>query len=127
MISMKKFRKIEIKNPKLQKIRNEFRRLIFLECKKRKKESEDKKWAIIKNPDGSLRKQNKEEIRMIAQLNSQFWAIENPLRHSIILCRACGKLEGDRIYHPKSNSWHCLRCFEYFHEALEDYDKTVSD
>lgn len=125
---MKKFRKIEIKNPKLQKIRDGFRELIGIACKEKEREINHKKWAITRNSDGTLRENiSEEDWEKVGQLNADFWAIESSLRRSIILCSACGKLEGDRIYHPKSNNWHCPRCFEYFREGIEEMVKNGQD
>jgi len=113
---MKKFRKIEIKNPKLQKIRNEFRKLIFIASKENEQEIEDKKWAITTTPNGSLREGiTDKDWEEVGKLNGQYWAIESPLRRSIVECNICHELESDRIYYPETGEWYCPECYDKFY------------
>ena len=119
---MKKYREIKIKDPRLQKIRHEFRRIISLECKKIKKEIEYKKWAITRNPNNTLRKGiTNEDWEEVGKLNSQYWALETPFRKSIILCNICRRLEGDRIFYPKTGEWYCPECYDKFYVHPEQF------
>ncbi len=120
MMSMKKYREIKIKDSRLRKIRNEFRKLINLECKKREVEIDNKKWAIGKDSDGKYRP-TEEDRKLIGQLNSQYWAIESPRRRSIIRCNICHELESDRIYYPETGEWYCPDCYDKFYVHPEQF------
>ncbi|MFX1489565.1 MAG: hypothetical protein ACFFBI_10485 [Promethearchaeota archaeon] len=45
------------------------------------------------------------------ELNKQFWAIERPLRASILLCPACFKTDKDMTYNPVLKTWYCTDCY----------------
>ncbi len=86
---MKSKRTIIIKDPDLRKIRNNLRSLIISAC------SVEKAKALnTKNGD-----------------ESKFWAIERPLRASILLCPACFQSDKDMTYNPVLKTWYCIDCY----------------
>ncbi|MBD3194484.1 MAG: hypothetical protein GF317_05470 [Candidatus Lokiarchaeota archaeon] len=106
-----KDRKITVKRPSLQKIRNELRKLLFkrinnkilqlLALKQERRElyytrniSEEKYFEIIK------------------PIQTKIQQLMKSLDESIVLCHTCGDLEGNRIYRNKDKTWYCLRCYE---------------
>jgi len=86
---MKIKRTIIIKDPHLKKIRNNLRRVIISACSVEKSKSLDTETGD----------------------ESKFWAIERPLRASILLCPACFQSDKDMIYNPVRKEWYCLECY----------------
>jgi ribosomal protein L37AE/L43A len=109
MMALKKKRTIAIKDPQLRKIRANLRRLIHSACKVEQTKIHEKKSALRKEPnyydDKGIRKQAKE-------LSDQYWAIEDPLRASIIECPVCFKSDKDMTYNPVRKIWYCTECYE---------------
>lgn len=86
---MKIKRTIIIKDPHLRRIRNNLRSVIISACSVEKSKSLD-----IENGD-----------------ESKFWAIERPLRASILLCPACFQSDKDMTYNPVRKEWYCTGCY----------------
>jgi len=107
---LKKKRTILIKNPCLKRIRNNLRSLVIQACgseQGRLLEEEEKLKTIpdyYKNHPPGLLKQAK-------KLNDQYWAIERPLRASILLCPACFQSDKDMTYNPVRKEWYCTECY----------------
>ncbi|MFX1596989.1 MAG: hypothetical protein ACFFBK_13105, partial [Promethearchaeota archaeon] len=45
------------------------------------------------------------------ELQDQNWAIERPLRASILLCPACFKSDKDITFNPVRKEWYCTECY----------------
>jgi len=108
---MKNGRTISIKDPRLQKIRNNIRLLILNECVKRQMEISDQKHDLTHDKDGNLRIFS-EDSEILQNLTDKWWDIERPLRASAVNCAGCGKHDRDVRYHRKSRSWFCVRCYK---------------
>ncbi|MFX1489567.1 MAG: hypothetical protein ACFFBI_10495 [Promethearchaeota archaeon] len=60
---------------------------------------------IFENPENDiLHKEGR-------KLNDQLWAIERPLRASILLCPACFQSDKDMTYNPVLKTWYCTECY----------------
>ena len=86
---MKVKRTIIIRNQHLRRLRNNLRSLIITACSIEKSKSLD-----IGNGD-----------------EDKFWAIETPLRESILLCPACFQTDKDMTYNPVRKEWYCTECY----------------
>ncbi|KKL23475.1 hypothetical protein LCGC14_2425020, partial [marine sediment metagenome] len=88
---MKNGRTISIKNPKLQKIRNNLRLIILKECSKRKTEIMDEEHDLKYDENGKYIKISEDKVPILQELTKKWWDIERPLRASIIKCPICSK------------------------------------
>jgi hypothetical protein len=109
---MKNGRTISLREPKLQKIRNNLRLIILKEASKRKKELSNQKHRLTHDKDGNYFKISDETSNLLRSLTDKWWEIERPLRASIIKCATCSKHNRDMTYHRKSQSWYCVDCFK---------------
>ncbi|MFW9987641.1 MAG: hypothetical protein ACFFC3_03215 [Candidatus Odinarchaeota archaeon] len=108
---MKNGRTISIRNLKLQKIRNNLRQIILIECSKRKSEITDQKHDLRFDKDGKYLRPDEETHKILQGLTDKWWDIERPLRASIVKCATCGASDKDMTYHRKSRSWYCVDCY----------------
>lgn len=62
-----------------------------------------------------------EKYRGLSQdLDDQYWAIERPLRASILLCPVCFKSDKDMTYNPVRKTWYCTECYEVLKEGNQE-------
>jgi len=114
---MKDKRVIRIQNPKLQKIRNEFRKLfdcwlddeiyrIDEEMDSLKIDSEGRRVAIVDRDAETLKKYRKlqETVANLTALGNQ----------SILRCHTCGRTDKDMQYNKGAMEWFCLDCTEKY-------------
>lgn len=97
---MKKRREITLTHPRLIKIRQNFRDLIFQEKTKRSIDLMDKQMEL----------NSKTQEKEWDDLQTQIKELQKWLTSSIIICNKCGRREGDRIYRPEDGGWFCTRC-----------------
>lgn len=106
---MKNKREISITNPKLRNIAQNFRKV----------------WHEAVGAKIDLLKASKRYI----EAND----LEHKYRNSILLCRTCHLLNGDRIYNPRLDQWHCPKCWnlqrEFYISMMEKkkQGKTLGD
>ncbi len=105
---MKNGRTISIKNPKLQKIRNNLRLIILKECSKRKMEIMDEEHDLTHDQNGNFISPGDDTIKILQGLTKKWWDIERPLRASIIKCPICSKHNKDMTYLRKTKTWFCV-------------------
>jgi ribosomal protein L37AE/L43A len=114
-MSLKKKRTIMIKDPQLRKIRTNLRRLILSACKAEQARIHDEEGILMKEERVEKRNgtYNDEKYRRLnKELDDQYWAIEDPLRASIIECPVCFKSDKDMTYNPNRKVWYCTDCYE---------------
>ena len=111
---MRDKRTIIIKNPRLQKIRNNLRSVLIEAIHVRTKNIRNQLKDLKKNPDGTRRTIDdltKEELKKYRALQEE----ENYLRdlsyRSICMCVACGKGERDMVYNKAYDAWYCTECY----------------
>lgn len=105
---MKSKRTIIIKNPDLRKIRNNLRNVILEACSVKKSSIHDEEEKLMENDDFF---ENEKYQKLSRDLNDQYWAIETPLRASILLCPACFQTDKDMTYNPVRKEWYCTDCY----------------
>ncbi len=109
---MKNGRTISIKDPKLQRIRNNLRLIILKECGKRQMEISDRKHDVNHDKDGNYVRTTEEGSKILQELTTKWWEIERPLRASIVQCLGCNKHKKDMTFHRKSHTWYCVQCYK---------------
>ena len=109
---MKNGRTISIKDPKLQKIRNNLRLIILNACSDRKSEISAQKHELRFDKDGHYIRSDDDTHKIIQELTNKWWEIERPLRASIVKCPICGKHNKDMTYHRKSGTWFCVEHYK---------------
>jgi len=109
---MKNGRTIIIRDPKLQKIRNNLRFIILKESSKRKSEIRDQKHDVNHDKDGNYIRTTDEGSKILQELTVKWWEIERPLRASIIKCPGCNKHKNDMTFHRKTRTWYCVQCYK---------------
>lgn len=114
---MNKKREIIIKNPILRKVRNNVREVIFKACSARQKKIHEKKQELGLNISSY---EDDEYSRLSSELSRQWWAIERPLRASILLCPVCGQIDKDMIFNPIREKWYCTECYKILQSDTEE-------
>jgi len=109
---MKEGRTIIIKDPKLQRIRNNLRLIILKECSKRKSDISDQKHNLRFDKNGNYIRATEKTTKKIQGLTDKWWEIERPLRASIVKCPICNKHNKDMTYHKKSKTWFCVEHYK---------------
>lgn len=104
---MKEGKTIRIRDPKLQKIRNNLRLIVLKECMKRKSEITEQEYNLTHDEDGNYIKASIETIKKIQELTNMWWEIERPLRASILTCPICSKSNRNMTFHKESKTWFC--------------------
>ena len=95
---MRDQRLIALKDPRLRKIRNSLRKIIFL-----------KKADLLEN-------------YYIGDNWPARWNIEWPFKASICSCSICGKIDRDMVYDGKSRKWNCVECNMIFITLEKKFD-----
>ena len=108
-MALKKKRAIIIRDTRLRQIRANLRRLIHSACKAEQMRIHGNKSSLRRNKDFY----SNENIQLqMKELNDEYWAIEQPLRDSIIECPVCFKSDKDMTYNPVRKIWYCTDCYE---------------
>ncbi|MBD3216463.1 MAG: hypothetical protein GF311_27870, partial [Candidatus Lokiarchaeota archaeon] len=96
---MKKRREITLTHPRLIKIRQNFRELIFEEWTKRSIEISQRQMEL----------DFKTQEREWDELQRQCKELDRAYKKSIIVCNSggCGGRKGDRVYRPEDGGWFC--------------------
>ncbi len=108
---MKKKKTIVIKDSLLQKIRNNFRRVLILESNERCGKIIDRYIAIEHDSNGSLRDLSTEEERKLIDLCTISNHLSQKLTESICVCSKCQAVDKDMTYNPMFKKWYCVDCF----------------
>lgn len=115
--SLKKKKTIIVQNSHLRKIRNNLRNIIISASSVEKSRIHNKEEKLRKKKNfyenETLQKEDKD-------LNDQYWAIETPLRASILLCPVCFKSDKDMTYNPVRKTWYCTDCYEVLKKGNQE-------
>lgn len=111
---MRDKRAIIIKNPRLQKIRNNLRNVIIQAFLEQWKHLEDRIDKISRYDDGKaklLEDMTKEEIKKFRVLQEKQNMLDDLTNRSILTCVSCGKGERDMVYNKPFDAWYCTECY----------------
>ncbi len=117
---MKDKRIIRIRDPKLQKIRLNFRKVISLAHKVEWKKNHQMLNNIRSDSNGSSRsvdEMTSAELTRFRELQRREADLDLIFSASIVVCAQCGRLEGDRYYNKAWQRWYCLDCVKEIHKG----------
>ncbi|MHA1317943.1 MAG: hypothetical protein ACTSO4_17330 [Promethearchaeota archaeon] len=123
---MKKKRTIAIENPKLRKIRDNFRDLWIKWSQDVRSNIRKSIHKINRNADGmpkALDEMTPKEQETFRKLRKKINEIRNVTRESICMCTLCGKGDRDMTFNPVDQEWYCTQCYEQNKEFFKDTDK----
>ncbi|MHA1704110.1 MAG: hypothetical protein ACTSXH_16905 [Promethearchaeota archaeon] len=110
---MKDKRIIRIQDPKLQKIRNEFRKLLLAWKNDVIRKLEEQRRALNIDPDGKLIiDMDEATLKKFHELQETVANIRAWASQSILRCRTCGQTDKDMQYNKGSREWFCSECIE---------------
>ena len=111
---MKKSKKVELKNPRLLKIRNNLRMLI--------REAYSKKMEIIYDEREKLigTERTTEEENYLQELGEEASNLRRAHNDSILFCPLCSSSKKDMVFQPYRRRWLCIEDFE---DLMEKYDR----
>lgn len=114
---MKKKRCIVIKDPKLQRIRNNLRKILIGTVQDRRVNLTSEIDAISRDSEGRLRMNRtpseNAELQKFRDMKSQ---INELTDKSICYCSACKQINKDMAYNPTLEAWYCVECYEEFRD-----------
>ncbi len=116
---MKPGRIVSIKDPRLQKIRNNLRRVIISETYARMKALRQEEENIRYDSEGQPRQRTYKENRRIRSLIGKKQKLRARLKKSICLCALCNQDKSDMVFHPKWKKWYCVKCYQYDIESRD--------
>ncbi|KKL08915.1 hypothetical protein LCGC14_2571100, partial [marine sediment metagenome] len=123
-------RKIEIKNPRLQRVRNSLRNLIIEATSARKMEMRTRMKELETSNDGTqrrLRDLTPDELKEYRTLQQKKARLGEYLRQSICLCLTCGKRDRDMVYNKSQFSWYCTECYGEQHRHAKKLTRTKQE
>ena len=112
---MKKKRTICIKDPKLCKIRDNFRDLWLAWGSKLWTQLHDKYVKIHYDRNRRPRHPNEyseEEKENVKQLKAKMNELQNFESASICMCTVCNKGDRDMTFNPVDGEWYCAECYD---------------
>jgi len=111
---MKDKRIIRIQDPRLQKIRNEFRKLLLAWKNDliRKLEEQRRALKIIEGKRVAIVDRDAETLKKYYELQETVANIRAWASQSILRCRTCGQTDKDMQYNKGSREWFCSECIE---------------
>ena len=112
---MKKSKKVEIKNPRLRKIRNNLRMLLREAYSDRLDQIHDLKKNLIRK-NNLTQAEKKLEYKLAIQRKS----LRSAHNDSILFCPLCKSSEKDMVFQPYRRRWLCVEDFE---DLMEKYDR----
>ncbi len=128
---MKNKRKIEIKNPRLQRVRNSLRNLIIEATSARRMEMRTRMKELETSNNGTrrtIRDFTPDELKEYRALQQQESRLGQYLRQSICFCMTCQSRDRDMVYIKSHYSWYCTECYsgqrDYAKELFQTIGKT---
>ncbi|MBD3214314.1 MAG: hypothetical protein GF311_17015 [Candidatus Lokiarchaeota archaeon] len=114
---MKKKRVIKLKDPRLRKIRKNFRDLLLQVLSRKIMEILDKQKEIRRNPDLNYYQKQKKQI----ELETIIQDLKLARYKAPLSCSTCSRIDIDLVYNPVFETWFCEECYEFNAEADPEY------
>jgi len=114
LVYLKKKKSIIITNPHLKRIRYNFRRVIKDACRVEQSKIHSKEEKLMGADDFYDNEKYRKPSR---ELDDQFWAIERPLRASILICPVCFRSNKNVTYNPVQKVWYCIEHYNKLRDA----------
>ena len=114
---MKKKRTILIKDPKLQRIRNNLRQVLIKAFQHLDFKLTSEIDAISRDSEGRLKKNIEDsesvELQRLKDIQCQLNEFTDK---SICYCEGCKQINKDMTYNPTLKRWYCVECSEEFRD-----------
>jgi len=125
---MRDKRAIVLKNPKLQKIRNNLRDLLL--------KAVSVKWNALFDDMNRLRFDSngirrtiddfsEEEVKYFRRLQKEQAKLKDIQRRSILMCISCGVSDRDMVYNKSYDGWYCTECYDMHREHAKFLFQTI--
>jgi hypothetical protein len=125
---MKKQKSIIIKNPRIQRFRNNLRLLIRLAVYDEVDILRDeirKLDHIGKYSNGKFpTEEEKKKSRILKEKESILWS---NIHKSICYCRVCKEYDNNMIFFPHFNEWFCIDCYNTHYESWMESTKLAKE
>jgi len=122
----KKRRLITIKDPRLQKIRNNLM-LLLLKWKSRQWNQLHDIYAKIRfDENRNVRDLSDNEQQQVKDLRKRMNEIDRIVNHSICKCTTCSQTDKDMYYNPFTARWYCVECVINYSETYFKYHRDLS-
>jgi len=110
---MKSKRKIKLKTPHFQALRNALREILYLEWVRRLR-------AIVQAQSDLLDTEltQEENLRLREELEVKLGKNKLMIKSSIIMCGWCRHREKDAVYNPSNRQWFCPDCYNEHKEEI---------
>lgn len=109
-------RLIKLKNPKLRKIRLEFRRVLLKDYQKRLNEFHEER-ARLQAKRAALVLSYDNYLLAVRPVIDQASNLRKNFSASIVVCATCRDIEGDHIFSLRDKVWYCLECYEILEKS----------
>ncbi len=114
---MRKKKTVALNVPCLKLVRNNFRNAIKCACRIEQSKIHNEQEELMKED----RFYDDEIYRHLSRdLDDQYWAIERPLRASILLCPICFNSEKNMTYNPVRKVWFCVGCYKKLQKGNQE-------
>ena len=114
---MKKKKSIFIKDQKLQRIRDNLRKILIGTVRDKRINLRSEINAISRDSEGRLRMNRtpseNAELQKLRDMKSQISELTDK---SICYCTACKQINKDMAYNPTLEAWYCVECSEEFRD-----------
>ncbi len=108
---MKNRKKIVIKSKHLDRVRNNFRKVIVSAVECQLKRLTGQLQSIEINSMGKYRELDSSGKEVAQDLRVQRGKLERDLKASVCKCVQCGRIEGNMKYNLVFKEWHCPDCW----------------
>ncbi|KKL55665.1 hypothetical protein LCGC14_2253160 [marine sediment metagenome] len=111
---MRDKRAIIIKDPRLQKIRNNLRDILLEAVSSRWNKLFDEMDKLDYTPEGEVRTiddYSSSELQKYRAYQREQSALRDLANRSICKCVTCGKGERDMVYNKSYDAWYCTECY----------------
>ncbi|MBD3211627.1 MAG: hypothetical protein GF311_03385 [Candidatus Lokiarchaeota archaeon] len=106
---MKKKRVIKLKDPRLRKIRKNFRDLLLQMFSEKWGENNDKQKEIRNNPDLTYY----EKSNRVRALERKLQDLKLAKYKAPLSCSTCKRIAIDLVYNPVFETWYCEECYQF--------------
>jgi hypothetical protein len=104
---------IIIKDPTLQKIRNNLRNLWLIWANQIMMQLHNKRNEINHNEKGEFKsKLTGEEIEKVREVSELLNRVRELINKSICKCHRCARTDQDMKFNPRDKFWYCIECYD---------------
>jgi len=122
---VKKKKTIIIKDPRLRRVRNNFRILLIKWKSKQWNQLNDAYTKIQFDKNHYVRKLSVKERQRVKSLRGQMNRLDWIVNHSICKCTVCSASDKDMTYNPAQERWFCVDCYQQLQQDYKGKEESV--